>query len=334
MRRLLALAIIVLSLSGGWLWMLYQHSINNSYISDQTGSVTVTVAKGQNLNQIISTLSDHGVVDGRWFKWLVRFEGAANKIQAGEYEFSAGLTPVQILNFLLKGKVNQYALTIIEGQTFKEVLKDIQAHSAIKATLPAKAEMAEYTEIMNIPEKHLEGLLLPETYFFIKNTSDTEIIKRAYRAMQVFVNSAWPLRDEKPSIKTVYDALILASIVEKETAVAAERTRIAGLFLRRLEIGMKLQTDPTVIYGMGDSYKGDIRFRDLRKDTPYNTYTRYGLPPTPIAMPGKESIRAVFHPVETKSLYFVSKGDGTHVFSENLKQHNAAVDQYQRNINK
>ena len=311
--------------------MLYQHSINNSYISEQTGSVTVTVAKGQNLNQIISTLNEQGVVEGRWFKWLVRFEGAANKIQAGEYEFSAGLTPVQILDFLLKGKVNQYALTIIEGQTFKEVLNDIQGHASIKTTLPVKAEMAEYTEIMNISEKHLEGLLLPETYFFIKNTSDAEIIKRAYRSMQVFVNSSWPQRDEKASIKTVYDALILASIVEKETGVAAERKRIAGLFLRRLEIGMKLQTDPTVIYGMGDNYKGDIRFRDLRKDTLYNTYTRYGLPPTPIAMPGKESILAVLHPVETKSLYFVSKGDGTHVFSENLKQHNAAVDKYQRN---
>lgn len=311
--------------------MLYQHSINNSYISEQTGSVTVTVAKGQNLNQIISTLNEQGVVEGRWFKWLVRFEGAANKIQAGEYEFSAGLTPVQILDFLLKGKVNQYALTIIEGQTFKEVLNDIQGHASIKTTLPVKAEMAEYTEIMNISEKHLEGLLLPETYFFIKNTSDAEIIKRAYRSMQVFVNSSWPQRDEKASIKTVYDALILASIVEKETGVAAERKRIAGLFLRRLEIGMRMQTDPTVIYGMGDNYKGDIRFRDLRNDTPYNTYTRYGLPPTPIAMPGKESILAVLHPVETKSLYFVSKGDGTHVFSENLKQHNAAVDKYQRN---
>ena len=311
--------------------MLYQHSINNSYISEQTGSVTVTVAKGQNLDQVISTLNEQGVVEGRWFKWLVRFEGAANKIQAGEYEFSAGLTPVQILDFLLKGKVNQYALTIIEGQTFKEVLNDIQGHASIKTTLPVKAEMAEYTEIMNISEKHLEGLLLPETYFFIKNTSDAEIIKRAYRSMQVFVNSSWPQRDEKASIKTVYDALILASIVEKETGVAAERKRIAGLFLRRLEIGMKLQTDPTVIYGMGDNYKGDIRFRDLRKDTLYNTYTRYGLPPTPIAMPGKESILAVLHPVETKRLYFVSKGDGTHVFSENLKQHNAAVDKYQRN---
>lgn len=331
MRRLIAASIIVFSLLAGWFWVLYESSINESYISDEMGSVIVSIERGQNLNQIISTLDAKGVVSGRWFKWLVRFEGAASKIQAGEYEFSPGLTPAQILTFLVSGKVNQYAVSIIEGQSFKEVLKDIQGHSAIKSTLPVNAQMDEYLELLNISEKHLEGMLLPETYFFVKNTSDVDIIKRAYRSMQVFVNSAWPNRQKRKVLPSVYDALILASIVEKETGVASERKQIAGLFIRRLEIGMKLQTDPTVIYGMGDIYKGDIRFRDLRKDTPYNTYTRYGLPPTPIAMPGKAAIEAVLHPVETKSLYFVANGDGSHVFSETLKQHNAAVDKYQRN---
>jgi len=330
-RRFIAISIIVSSLLLGWFWMLYERSINESYITEEMGSVVVSIEKGQNLNQIISLLDEQSVVNGRWFKWLVRFEGVASKIQAGEYAFSPGLTPVQILSYLVKGKVNQYAISIVEGQTFKEVLNDIQGHSAIKSTLPSNAKMAVYLELLNIPEKHLEGLLLPETYFFVKNTSDVDIIKRAYRSMQVFVNSAWPERQKRAVIPSVYDALILASIVEKETGVASERKQIAGLFIRRLEIGMKLQTDPTVIYGMGDIYKGDIRFRDLRKDTPYNTYTRYGLPPTPIAMPGKAAIEAVLHPVDTKSLYFVSKGDGTHVFSETLKQHNAAVDKYQRN---
>ncbi|HIL94001.1 MAG TPA: endolytic transglycosylase MltG [Cycloclasticus sp.] len=331
MRRLIALTIIVGSLSIGWFWMLYQNSINDSYITDEMGSVVVSIETGQNLNQIISRLEQKSVVDGRWFKWLVRFQGAANKIQAGEYQFSPGLTPVQILGFLLKGKVNQYTIAIIEGQTFKECLKDIQQHPAIQSTLPRNADMAMYLELLNIPEQHLEGLLLPETYFFIKNTTDAQLIKRAYRAMQVFVNSAWLKREKKAVIKDVYQALTLASIVEKETGVAAERELIAGLFMRRLEIGMKLQTDPTVIYGLGERYKGDIRFRDLRQDTPYNTYTRYGLPPTPIAMPGKASIQAVLHPAETNSLYFVASGDGKHVFSETLKQHNAAVDKYQRN---
>jgi len=330
-RRFIAISIIVSSLLLGWFWMLYERSINESYITDEMGSVLVSIEKGQNLNQIISVLDKKEVVNGRWFKWLVRFEGVASKIQAGEYEFSPGLTPAQILTYLVKGKVNQYAVSIVEGQSFKEILSDIQGHSAIKSTLPINAKMAEYLELLNISEKHLEGLLLPETYFFVKNTSDVDIIKRAYRSMQVFVNSAWPERQKRAVIPSVYDALILASIVEKETGVASERKQIAGLFIRRLEIGMKLQTDPTVIYGMGDIYKGDIRFRDLRKDTPYNTYTRYGLPPTPIAMPGKAAIEAVLHPVETKSLYFVSKGNGTHVFSETLKQHNAAVDKYQRN---
>jgi len=331
MRRLIAISIIVCSLLVSWFWMMYESSINDSYISNEMGSVVVNIEKGENLNQIISTLNEKGVVDGRWFKWLVRFEGAANKIQAGEYEFSPGLTPVQVLAFLVKGKVNQYAISIIEGQTFKEVLKDIQGHSAIKKTLPTDVSVSRYLELLNIPEQHLEGMLLPETYFFIKNTSDVDIIKRAYRSMQFFVNSAWPKRNKKKVISSVYDALILASIVEKETGAAHERKQIAGLFIRRLEIGMKLQTDPTVIYGMGSHYKGDIRFRDLRKDTPYNTYTRYGLPPTPIAMPGKAAIDAVLHPVETKNLYFVANGDGTHVFSQTLKQHNAAVDKYQRN---
>ena len=330
-RRFIAISIIVSSFLLGWFWMLYERSINESYITEEIGSVLVSIEKGQNLNQIISVLDEKAVVDGLWFKWLVRFEGVANKIQAGEYEFSPGLTPAQILSYLVKGKVNQYAISIVEGQTFKEILNDIQGHSAIKSTLPINAKMGVYLELLNIPEKHLEGLLLPETYFFVKNTSDVDIIKRAYRSMQAFVNSAWPERQKRSVIPSVYDALILASIVEKETGVASERKQIAGLFIRRLEIGMKLQTDPTVIYGMGDIYKGDIRFRDLRKDTPYNTYTRYGLPPTPIAMPGKAAIEAVLHPVDTKSLYFVSKGDGTHIFSETLKQHNAAVDKYQRN---
>jgi UPF0755 protein len=331
MRRLLALLIIVSSLSIGWFWMLYEDSVNNSHISDEMGSVVVSIEKGKNLNQIISTLDQKGVVESRWFKWLVRKEGAAHKIQAGEYEFSPGLTPVQILGFLVKGKVNQYAISIIEGQTFKQVLQDIQEHPAIKKTLPNNASMDTYLELLNISEKHLEGLLLPETYFFIKGTSDAELIVRAYRSMQTFVNSSWPDRENKAVIKNAYQALILASIVEKETGAAFERKQIAGLFIRRLEIGMKLQTDPTVIYGMGDIYKGDIRFRDLRKDTPYNTYTRYGLPPTPIAMPGKASIDAVLHPKGTKYLYFVANGDGTHVFSKTLKEHNAAVDKYQRN---
>ncbi|PHS69844.1 MAG: aminodeoxychorismate lyase [Cycloclasticus sp.] len=331
MKKALLLVIIIASLAVAGLWLQYDDSINRSHITESMGSVVVTIKKGQHLNQISLTLEQQGVVVNPWFKWLVRIEGAASKIQAGEYQFSPGLTPKEVLAFLIKGQVNQYAISIIEGQSFKELLTSIQRNSAIKSTLPSQTNMLTYIKLLGIDETHLEGTLLPETYFFIKGTSDVDIIKRAHQAMQVFIRDEWPKRNKKDVIKSQYDALILASIVEKETAVGSERPRIAGLFLRRLEIGMKLQTDPTVIYGMGDNYKGDIRFRDLRKDTPYNTYTRYGLPPTPIAMPGKASILAVLHPEKTQSLYFVSKGNGTHIFSNTLKQHNAAVDKYQRN---
>jgi len=331
MKKLLILLAIAFSLLIGGLYLAYQNAINSSYLTDEMGPVVVTIERGQNLNQIISTLNSQHVVDGFWFKWLVRLDGSTNKIQAGEYEFAPGVTATQVLAFLVNGKVNQYTVTIIEGQTFKEVLKTLHDHVAIKNTLPSDTDMASYATLLGISEKHVEGLLLPETYFFIKNTSDVDILKRAYQSMRSFVDAAWPKREVKPVIKSIHDALVLASIVEKETGVASERKQIAGLFIRRLEIGMKLQTDPTVIYGMGDEYKGDIRFRDLRQDTPYNTYTRYGLPPTPIAMPSEASIDAVLHPVKTKYLYFVANGDGSHVFSETLKQHNAAVDKYQRN---
>jgi len=330
MTRAIGFILILTSFMIGWLWISYDYSINRSYISEDMGSVVISIERGKSLNQIVATLDKQGVVEARWFKWLVRVEGAASKIQAGEYEFSPGLTPKQILAYLVKGKVNQYAITIIEGQNFKEVLQELRSHPAIKQTLKANVSMANYLQQLNVTEKSLEGLLMPETYFFTKGTKDSELILRAYRAMQAYINTQWPKKDKDLALKSIYKVLILASIVEKETGAADERKKIAGLFLRRLKIGMRLQTDPTVIYGMGDRFKGDIRYRDLRKDTPYNTYTRYGLPPTPIAMPGKASIDAVLHPEATKSLYFVSKGNGRHVFSETLVQHNNAVNKYQR----
>jgi len=330
MIRAVGLVVILASFMCGWLWISYDHSVNRSYISEEMGSVVISIERGQSLNQIVTTLEKQHVVEAKWFKWLVRVEGAGNKIQAGEYEFSPGLTPKQILAYLIKGRVNQYAITIIEGQTFKEILQELNNHPAIKQTLDANAAMEKHLQQLKVTEKNLEGLLMPETYFFTRGTEDKKLVLRAYRAMQAYVNTQWLKKDKDLRLKSVYEVLILASIVEKETGAADERKKIAGLFLRRLDIGMRLQTDPTVIYGMGERFKGDIRFRDLRKDTPYNTYTRFGLPPTPIAMPSKASIDAVLHPEATKSLYFVSKGNGRHVFSETLVQHNNAVNKYQR----
>jgi len=180
------------------------------------------------------------------------------------------------------------------------------------------------------PDMNPEGRFLPETYYFPRGTTDVDFLRRAYADMQAFLQQVWAQRDDGLPLKSPYEALTLASIVEKETGVAAERPQIAGVFVRRLKKGMKLQTDPTVIYGMGDRYDGDIRFRDLRTDTAYNTYTRFGLPPTPIAMPGKDAILAVLHPADGKALYFVSRGDGSHHFSSTLEEHNRAVDRYQR----
>ncbi|ORU89765.1 MAG: aminodeoxychorismate lyase [Cycloclasticus sp. symbiont of Poecilosclerida sp. M] len=329
MKRILTITSLLCIIASAWIWFSYQSSIDSTHISSESGPVVLVVKPGDSLNNVINKLLRRQAIDPTWFKILVKLEEAENKIQAGEYEFSTGTTPRQILDVLRLGKVNQYKVSIIEGQTFFQVIKQLHQHKVLKRTLPTNGTMREYAKQLGLSEENLEGSLMPETYFFVKGTRDKEIVLRAHKALRVFIKKAWEKREKNKHIKTPYEALILASIVERETAVADERKRIAGLFLSRLEIGMKLQTDPTVIYGMGSRYKGDIRFRDLRQDTPYNTYTRYGLPPTPIAMAGKASIDAVFHPNKTKSLYFVSRGDGTHVFSETLKQHNAAVDKYQ-----
>ena len=330
MNKLVGFVVLVASLALGSAWMAYKQSVDRSHIRESDMSVVIDIPRGANLNQVVQQLTDKHAVEKTWFRVLVWMEGASSRIKAGEYEFSPGMTPRQILQHLIKGKVLQYAVTLVEGQTFTQLLTELHQHPQVQQTVDPQAPYSELMKQLEIPETHPEGLFLPETYFFVKGTSDQAILKRAYRAMQAYIHETWPGRMEKLPLETPYEALILASIVEKETAVADERTRIAGLFIKRLQIGMKLQTDPTVIYGMGKAYKGDIRFRDLRKDTPYNTYTRYGLPPTPIAMPGKASIDAVLHPEIGNSLYFVSRGDGTHVFSETLKEHNRAVDKYQR----
>jgi UPF0755 protein len=241
----------------------------------------------------------------------------------------AGLTPEQLLRRLAEGKVVQHSITLVEGESFKLMMQRIAAHPVLEQTLDS-IEPDAVMKAVGHPGIHPEGRFLPETYHFPRGSSDVDLLRRAYRDMEAFMQASWAERDSDIPLQTPYDALILASIVEKETAVAEERARISGVFTRRLEKGMRLQTDPTVIYGLGDSFDGDIRYRDLRTDTPYNTYTRSGLPPTPIAMPGKDAILAALHPAEGKALYFVARGDGSHQFSSTLKEHNRAVDRYQR----
>jgi UPF0755 protein len=285
---------------------------------------------GASLNQLAYELEARGII--RYPRFLIllgRQMDAAKRLQAGEYSLGQGLTPRTLLETMVAGKVIQHELTIIEGMTFREMLQRVNANPILEHTLVDLSD-AEIMVALGQPQQHPEGRFLPDTYHITRGTTDLEFLQRAWQAMAARLQSEWQAREEGLPFKTADEALVLASIVEKETGVAEERPAIAGVFIRRLQKNMRLQTDPTVIYGIGESYDGNIRKRDLLKDTPYNTYTRDGLPPTPIAMPGTEAIHAVMHPAKGKSLYFVAMGEGRHYFSATLEQHNLAVDKFQK----
>ena len=285
---------------------------------------------GASLNQLAYDLEARGIIQyPRFLILLGRQMDAATRLQAGEYDLARGVTPPDLLQLLVAGKVIQHELTLIEGHSFREMLQRVNDNPILEHTLTDLGD-AEIMAALGQPEQHPEGRFLPDTYHITRGTTDLEFLRRAYRAMADRLQMEWDAREEGLPFNTADEALILASIVEKETGVPEERPQIAGVFVRRLQKGMRLQTDPTVIYGMGAAYDGNIRKRDLLKDTPYNTYTREGLPPTPIAMPGVEAIHAVMHPAPGKSLYFVAMGEGRHYFSSTLKQHNLAVDKFQK----
>ncbi len=284
---------------------------------------------GSNFVRVVNELKQAGMISqSRYLRWYGRFTGKARQIKAGEYEIPVGLTPRQLLDMMVIGKVRQYALTLVEGWNFRQVMDAVHTHPSLEHTLQGLDGAAIMTRL-GYQDEHPEGRFLPDTYHFPKGLSDVAFLKRAYEAMAQALTEEWEGRAVGLPLQTPYDALILASIVEKETGLASERQAIAGVFVRRLEKGMRLQTDPTVIYGMGDRYDGNIRKKDLLRDTPYNTYTRGGLPPTPIAMPGRDAIHATLHPDESQNIYFVSRGDGSHHFSATLEEHNNAVIKYQ-----
>lgn len=292
-------------------------------IDFKPGSTIRTLAAHLQENQLINnTLA---------LRIWARVTNQTTRLQAGEYVFSSGMSINGLLNNMVSGRSRQYSFTIIEGWMFKQVLSAMKANKQIVHTLknytPATAMKA-----LGYPEQHPEGRFFPDTYYFTRGTTDVELLKRSYKHMQELLETEWQNRQPDLPFENAYQALILASIVEKESAVPEERPIIAGVFINRLRKKMRLQTDPTVIYGMGDLYRGDIRFRDLRRDTPYNTYTRFGLTPTPIALPGKGAIRAVMQPADTDYLYFVaySDGSGRHVFSKTNAEHEKQVDIYQR----
>lgn len=304
----------------------FQH--NELALAD--GQTIFAIKPGDNIKSIANHLVQQKIIEDPWlFILLARLRGLDTRVKAGEFEILAHHSPDDLLDIFTQGKSIQYSFTIIEGWTFRQMLAKISADAIIESTLSDKSD-AEIMALIGYPEQHPEGLFFPDTYRFPKGTTDLAFLKRAYQVMQQQLQPEWNQRDPDLPLTTSYEALILASIIEKETGAAFERPLIGGVFTNRLKRNMRLQTDPTIIYGLGPTFDGDIRYRDLRKDTPYNTYIHSGLTPTPIALPGLDSIRAALRPAKTKALYFVSKGDGTHQFSETLEQHNAAVRKYQR----
>lgn len=300
---------------------------------DNPSKQLVTIDPGMSFRAIMHRLSREHVLheprDAVYLSVYARLTGQASEVKSGEYSIPAHQTPVQLLHLLVSGKIRQHRLTIVPGWRFSEIMKAIESDDALKHTLAGKTS-AQIMEAIGHSDQKAEGRFMPDTYLFPRGTTDTAFLKRAYAAMQRFLKQAWSKRGDDIAVKTPYQALTLASLIEKETAVPAERERISGVFTRRLKKGMRLQSDPTVIYGI-KNYDGNIHKSDLEHDTPYNTYTRAGLPPTPICSPSRASIRAALHPDSGSAMYFVARGNGHHVFSDTLAEQNAAVRKYQLN---
>lgn len=291
-----------------------------------------TLQQGSSLKSVANQMKQAGVLDDeRTFVLLGRVLGLSGQIKPGNYQLNDTASLVELLEMVSKGRVAQSELRIIEGWNFKQFRAALNAAPKLKHDSTALSDAAILKQVGAV-EQHPEGLFFPDTYIFPSGSSDLALIKRAYKTMQKHLLESWQSRDKDLPLRTPYEALILASIVEKETGKSVDRTMIASVFINRLRKGMRLQTDPSVIYGIGDKYDGNIRRRDLLKDTEYNTYTRNGLTPTPISLPGKESLYAALHPAQSSALYFVARGDGSSQFSETLYKHNQAVGRYQLNI--
>jgi UPF0755 protein len=286
------------------------------------------VKPGATLKGVSRQLSDAGLTYEGETLWILGRVLGKTAIRAGTYRLREPLSPLELLEKLNSGDVLPTAITFSEGLTLRQMLKALEDTGQVRMTLKGKP-LSEIRAALGVEEAQPEGLFFPDTYQFDPGTTDAEILKRSYGAMQKRLAEAWAQKDPAVALGSPYEALVLASIVEKETGKAEERPLIAGVFLNRLRLGMKLQTDPTVIYGMGEAYNGNIRKKDLTTDTPWNTYTREGLPPTPIASPGSAALMAVMRPAPSDFLYFVARGDGSHQFSRSLDEHNRAVARYQ-----
>lgn len=324
LNKLLMLVLIAIVALAGWVIYFAKQPITLPAASQD-----LVLKHGSSLRGIAQQMVREGVLAEPWtFMLLVRAQGLAGEIKAGNYELHAGMTNYDLFLMITDGITSQRSITFIEGWTFRQMREALNRHEDIRhLSIPMTDE--EILRQIGATERVAEGLFFPDSYFFDSGMSDLDILKRAYETMQRKLAKSWETRAPGLPYRTPYDALIMASIVEKETGRASERPMIASVFLNRLKLGMRLQTDPTVIYGMGENFDGNLRKRDLLSDGEYNTYTRAGLPPTPIAMPGIAAIEAALHPAQSKALYFVGKGDGSHAFSATLNEHNRAVHRYQ-----
>jgi UPF0755 protein len=325
-----ALALVVLA-AIAWLALeQLDRSRNDTPIAGLEGSRIVTVEPGSSLRAVATRFADQGLLEhpGSWIR-LARREDLAGRLRAGEFEVLPGTTPRQLLEQIVSGRVLLHSLTLPEGWTFRQALAALREHEAVTLTEVA-ADEAPLREALGLGDRALEGMLFPDTYLFPRGTRDIDLLRQAHDRLAEELDAAWTARAPDIPLASAYEALILASIVEKETGDPDERPRIAGVFANRLRLGMRLQTDPTVIYGLGEDFDGDLRRRDLERDTPYNTYTRAGLPPTPIALPGRDALRAAVAPADTEALYFVATGlgDGRHRFARTLAEHNDNVARY------
>ncbi len=328
---LLCLALIVVAV-GAFGLLAYQRYLGfaDAAMDGIDDGETLVVSSGDTLPKVLRKLRALGV-ETRDLEWraLARQMGAAGKIQIGEYALAPGMTPRELLSRMRDGKVVSYRFTIIEGWNIRDLRAALARATPLKQQ-SAQLDDAALMRTLGLGAQHPEGRFLPETYQYTRNDSDLDVLKRAATAMEEALTEAWAGRDKDLPLKTPYELLTLASIVEKETGATEERPQIAGVFIRRLKVPMRLETDPTVIYGMGSAYAGNIRRRDLDTDTPYNTYTRDGLPPTPISMPGRAALQATAHPAPGDTLFFVAIGDGSgrHVFTRTYAEHRTAVADY------
>ena len=325
MRRLVTLLIVLVLLATTGLGYYVHHPLPLPATPFE-----FELKQGSSLKSVAREMKQAGLLGQAWpFVWLGRLHGSSGQLKAGNYSLDHDVSPMELLEIITKGEVIQSQTSIIEGWAFKQLRAALNANPDIVHDTLNLTDM-EILQRIGATESHPEGLFFPDTYKFAAGSSDLAILRSAYYAMQQRLQETWETREADLPLQTPYQALILASIVEKETGTADDRAMIAGVFMNRLRRGMLLQTDPTVIYGLGETFDGNLRKRDLLADTAYNTYIRAGLPPTPIALPGMAALQATLHPAQTDALYFVARGDGSSHFSSSLTEHNRAVNQYQK----